>query len=215
MARSRAAREGRAKRSGVVTPAPRVLVVEDDELLAQVIVAALQGVGLGSSVAPTRAHARMMLESERWCGFVIDIGLPDGSGAELVAPLRRQHPDLPILVITGGDVGEHAHIALEHRAMFTTKPLPACWARILAAAITGPASRPSVRDALELLGLTPAQLEVFSLLVEGHTAAQVAARLGVRPTTVRTHCANVYRELNVGGLAEVLAMAAGWGKLAS
>jgi DNA-binding NarL/FixJ family response regulator len=201
------------KPSGVVA-VPRVLVVEDDRLLGQVIAGALHTAGLASTVASTLEQARSLLTAQSWCGFVVDIGLPDGSGVELVAPIRRLHLELPILVMTGGDVAQHTHVALEHRAMFTTKPLPSCWVRVFTAAVTGANARPSPRDALDMLGLTSAQLEVFTLLIEGLTAAEVAARLGVQPTTVRTHCANVYRDLHVSGLAEVLAMAAGWGRLA-
>ena len=75
-------------------------------------------------------------------------------------------------------------------------------------------ARPSPQDALRMLGLTSAQVEVFSLLIEGRNAAEVAALLGVQATTVRTHCANVYRELHVSGLLRVLAMAAGRGRRA-
>ncbi len=214
MVSSRAARLARTGGSGVVTAAPRVLVVEDDELLTPVIVAALDDAGFLSRVASSRAQARSLLAAHAWSGFMVDNGLPDGSGVELVAPIRRRHPQLPILVMTGGDVAEHTHVALEHRAMFTTKPLPSCWVRVFTAAVTGASMRPSPRDALQMLGLTSSQLEVFALLIEGHTAAEVAARLGVKPTTVRTHCANVYRDLHVRGLAQVLAMAAGWGRLA-
>lgn len=203
-----------AQRSGAMRASPAVLVVEDDVRLAQVLVSQLADAGFAPTVAPSRARAEAALAERSWAGVLLDVGLPDGNGIALIAAIRRCHGSIPVLVMTGGDVAQHTHVALEQTAMFVTKPLPQCWLRVFSDAVSGASGRPSPTDALRMLGLTSAQLEVFSPLIEGRNAAEVAALLGVQVTTVRTHCANVCRDLHVSGLTGVLAMAAGWGRVA-
>jgi DNA-binding NarL/FixJ family response regulator len=55
--------------------------------------------------------------------------------------------------------------------------------------------------------LTPRELEVLELVSEGLAGHQIAARLGVSPATVKTHCAHIYSKLGVSGRAAAVARA--------
>jgi predicted ATPase/DNA-binding CsgD family transcriptional regulator len=56
-------------------------------------------------------------------------------------------------------------------------------------------------------GLTPRELEILRLLVDGRSTPQIAEALFVSPRTVQTHLTNLYGKLGVGGRAEAVAIA--------
>jgi len=92
----------------------RVLIVEDDLGIAGGLVAMLKGVGYAVDHCATLAHAWSALQTEAFDLMLLDLGLPDGDGGELLQRLRRQpaaaaglkrlpHPDLPVLIMTARD----------------------------------------------------------------------------------------------------------------
>ena len=56
-------------------------------------------------------------------------------------------------------------------------------------------------------GLTTREREVLQLVAEGHTNAQIAARLFISPRTVETHRANLMRKLTVHSVAQLVRIA--------
>lgn len=81
----------------------RILVVEDDTILADGIVAGLRLAGLTVDLVGTHADARAALEVEPFDAVVLDIMLPDGSGIELTRSLRARGDRTPILLLTALD----------------------------------------------------------------------------------------------------------------
>lgn len=77
---------------------PRVLYVEDDPDHAELMVAILAGVAETFSVS-TLAQARSALREQQYQVVLTDIGLPDGSGLELVEELRGQGDSAPRVII--------------------------------------------------------------------------------------------------------------------
>jgi DNA-binding NarL/FixJ family response regulator len=75
-----------------------------------------------------------------------------------------------------------AHIANGHAVM------PASW-----------------RAAPEPVALTPRQLEVLKLIAHGHSNDEIAARLGVRPNTVKFHISDIFRRLGARNRIEAVA----------
>jgi len=78
----------------------RILVVEDNARVGEVIAQALRADGHRISVADTRAKGHAELESASFDLAIIDVGLPDGSGIDLCRDARAGGHDLPILVLT-------------------------------------------------------------------------------------------------------------------
>lgn len=78
----------------------RVLLVEDDARVAQVVSDALRGAGHGVTLARNRSQGADQLTHAHHDLAIIDVGLPDGSGIDLCRELRRQGHDLPILILT-------------------------------------------------------------------------------------------------------------------
>jgi len=81
----------------------RLLVVEDDEALARVILRGLIEEGYAVDLAPTLLDARHQAASTDYDLIVLDIGLPDGSGLSLCRELRACGDPRPILLLTARD----------------------------------------------------------------------------------------------------------------
>jgi DNA-binding response OmpR family regulator len=82
--------------------AARVLVVEDDELIRDIIGCTLADAGLEVSTAPTAWVALDMLDRDEFALVVTDFALPDGlDGLELVRYARSRHPSLRSLFVSG------------------------------------------------------------------------------------------------------------------
>jgi len=81
----------------------RVLVIEDDDLVASGIVAGLRLSGIMADHAPTASSAETFLHTSAFDVAVLDLGLPDADGLDLLRRLRRDGLDLPVLVLTARD----------------------------------------------------------------------------------------------------------------
>jgi DNA-binding response OmpR family regulator len=84
----------------------RVLVVEDDALIARGIVAGLRGQDITADAVATVAQAETALATSHCDALVLDLGLPDSDGMTLLRRLRASGSMLPILVLTARDAVE-------------------------------------------------------------------------------------------------------------
>jgi DNA-binding response OmpR family regulator len=84
------------------------LVVEDEMLVAMVAVDALTELGFEAIEASSAAKALQLAEDHksRIVLALIDLGLPDLPGEELVSQLRIKYPKLPIIVASGRGTGD-------------------------------------------------------------------------------------------------------------
>ena len=85
----------------------RVLLIEDDELIAHGILAGLRAHGLTVDGVTTAAQAEATLSSVHCDVVILDLGLPDEDGMSLLQRLRRGGMALPVLVLTARDAVEH------------------------------------------------------------------------------------------------------------
>jgi len=77
----------------------RILVIEDDKDIRALIRSSLSVEGFEVQTAVSVSEARALLLHSLPDVVVLDLGLPDGDGSELVKEIRRQH-NLPILIIS-------------------------------------------------------------------------------------------------------------------
>ena len=85
----------------------KVLLVEDEVLVAALAVDALEELGYQTVEATTAKAARAATAGATPFAFaVIDIGLPDGRGDALAVELRQKHANLPVIIATGYDGGQ-------------------------------------------------------------------------------------------------------------
>jgi DNA-binding response OmpR family regulator len=92
----------------MTSAAPLVLLVEDDPVLRSFLSENLAADGFDPLEAGTAADGLRALEYKRPDVALVDLGLPDGSGLDLIARVRaadglgsRLDPDVPLLVVTG------------------------------------------------------------------------------------------------------------------
>jgi DNA-binding response OmpR family regulator len=89
---------------------PLVLLVEDNDFVRQLWAEELEDAHYGVT-AVSRPHAALAaLASGKCQAAIVDIGLPEMSGAVLVALVRAINPLLPILVVTGFDAHDYIHL---------------------------------------------------------------------------------------------------------
>ena len=84
------------------------LVVEDELLVAMVASDALTELGFRALEAPSAAKALQLAEENKSeiALALVDLGLPDTPGEELVSELRARYPLLPIIVASGRGTGD-------------------------------------------------------------------------------------------------------------
>jgi signal transduction histidine kinase/CheY-like chemotaxis protein len=113
-----------------------ILVVEDEALLRILAVDVLQEHGFQTEEAGTCHEARAKIQSlgHRMAGAIIDLGLPDRPGDELVADIRALRANLPIILATGyADEDVRRRFARDAFLQIITKPFdPEVLATILA-----------------------------------------------------------------------------------
>lgn len=101
----------------------RVLVVEDDALIARGIVVGLRSHGLTVDSVDTAAQAQMAVTTGHLDALVLDVGLPDLVGTELLRRLRAAGHAVPILLLTAKDAIEDRIAGLQAGADdYMTKP---------------------------------------------------------------------------------------------
>lgn len=84
----------------------RVLLVEDDELVAHGILAGLRAHGLTADGVTSAAQAEAALATSHCDVIILDLGLPDEDGMSLLRRLRAAGMALPVLVLTARDAVE-------------------------------------------------------------------------------------------------------------
>ncbi len=81
----------------------RILIVEDDAALARGIVALLRADGYAADAVADGKYALQLADSEPCSLYIVDIGLPDISGFEVVRRLRDRGHRMPVLILTAQD----------------------------------------------------------------------------------------------------------------
>jgi EAL domain-containing protein (putative c-di-GMP-specific phosphodiesterase class I)/FixJ family two-component response regulator/GGDEF domain-containing protein len=104
----------------------RILVVEDDAPSRALLVRRLRREGWDTCEAPDGPSALALLEQEAVSAVLLDIGLPGMDGLSVLRTIRLTRPaaELPVLMVTAFDAGEHLAGALEAGANdFVNKPI--------------------------------------------------------------------------------------------
>lgn len=155
---------------------------------------------------------------------LVDLGLPDGNGLDLLAELRRRHPTTAAIVMTIYDDDERLFSALSlgaqgyllkdqpsealiHQLIGLRAGLPPLAPRVTrrilehlrSPAPTTPVTRPR-RDSEP--PLTPRETEVLSLIGRGLQRGEVAHLLGLSENTIAKFIKDIYRKLHISSRAE-------------
>jgi two-component system response regulator PilR (NtrC family) len=103
---------------------PRILVIDDEADLRDLLEITLVRMGLDVDTAATLRQARAQLAQQEYALVLTDMRLPDGLGLELVREVAASHKSTPIAVITAFGSAENAVVALKAGAFdYVTKPV--------------------------------------------------------------------------------------------
>jgi len=91
----------------------RLLVVEDEPRIAEMIKAALERAEFVVDTVRLRVDAREALANTPYDAAILDLGLPDGDGLDLLKQLRPAGTRIPILILTARDTVEHRVLGLD------------------------------------------------------------------------------------------------------
>ena len=198
----------------------RVNLVEDNQEVAQrlaTIVADHPNYQLVHS-ACTLSDARIALKAEKPDILLVDLGLPDGSGIELIRDIHRLRLDTLAMVISGFHDEHTVFLALEAGAQgYILKydesqkitdclqqmldggaPMSAAIAKLMLNKFQAPKPTPLPEV------LTERQQLILKYISQGFSSQEIAEKLNIRYYTVTTHIKNIYSKLQVNSRTEAL-----------
>ena len=108
-------------------PGKRVLICEDDRLVAEALSLTLGQAGLATDIAYNATQAKGMLFQNDYAAMTLDLGLPDQHGIALIRELRtiKKTATLPILVVSANAIEGHNELSGEafHVVDWISKPI--------------------------------------------------------------------------------------------
>ena len=110
------------------SPPPRILVVEDEDLIQMLLTSQLEDMGFEVEVTGSAAAAKnkLALLQGQVDAAIVDLGLPDATGDSLVRELRAVYPALPIVISSGYDKATlQSRFPTERAIEFLSKPFTA------------------------------------------------------------------------------------------
>ncbi|HYT14114.1 MAG TPA: response regulator transcription factor [Candidatus Nitrosopolaris sp.] len=199
----------------------RVIIVEDHQVVTQGLAALLNDQPDMTVIASAGSVAESMRLAEQHAADVIliDFRLPDGNGAEVGARIRELHPDVKLVFLTRDDSDGAQIAAVEAGASaFIHKSRAAADVVDAIRAVAGGAMLITPRTIASLLtkrrtmsaqlqSLTARERDVLRLVAAGVASRDIASRLGITYTTVRTHIRSLGRKLEVHSKIEAIAKA--------
>ncbi|WP_294039855.1 response regulator transcription factor [Sphingomonas sp.] len=205
----------------------KVVIVEDDpRIAAHVAHGVTEHGGLSLlGTAGSLAEARALLGQDADL-FILDLGLPDGNGIDLIAEIRTKRgagPKILVLSVLGDqttvlaavlagadgyllkdldslDIGQQAAAALSGGA-----PLSPSIAAYVLRYLRGQQEQQKQQD--EDSELSPREYELLQLLARGQSNRQAAEALSLSPHTVGDHVKSIYRKLGVSSRGEAMVRA--------
>ncbi len=206
---------------------PRVVVVDDHALFRSGVRAELEGrvdiVGDAASVA----EAVEVIAASEPDVVLLDVHLPDGSGADVITAIAPDHPAVRFLALSVSDAAEDVIAVIRAGARgYVTKSIavgdladavhrvhdgdavfsPRLAGFVLDAFAGAPASPPapvSTEPDPELEQLTVREREVLQHIARGYMYKEIALRLGISTKTVEAHVSAVLRKLQLSNRHEL------------
>lgn len=194
-----------------------ILIVDDDPAVRQRLarVAAQVAPQARSAAAGSLAEARALMAQGRFDLALLDVGLPDGSGLELLPWMQQHAPEVEAVVVSslgddatvlqalrggavgyllknGSDVELQLSLASLQRGGAPIDPVIARRILVLMGAkIDAPPPQAGTAE------LSERELGVLGLVAQGLSNREIASSLGLSINTVECHAKNIYRKLAV------------------
>lgn len=206
----------------------RILVVEDDAVTRTALCLSIEAepnlvlVGAFDAMQPALEWMRTGAMEV----LLTDLGLPDGSGIEIIRACRRLHPQCDIMVLTMSaneadvvaciEAGACGYLLKDGprndiaRSVLSMReggaPMSPAIARMVLERIrTGkPSPAPHEKKARAVARLTKREKAILDLIARGDTYGNIASLLSVSVGTVQTHIKSIYSKLSVHSRGEAV-----------
>lgn len=199
----------------------RTLCVDDHAIfrqgVKQILVQYDRQVKIGE--AATAEAAMQLARESRWDVVLLDLSLPDRSGLQVLTDLKREQPDLPVIVLSMHADDEYAIRALRIGASgYVTKEsapeelvaalqkvmrggryMTPALAEKIAFAYASPATAEKLHHAL-----SERELEVLQLIGAGKSLKEIAAMLSLSVKSVGTYRARVLEKMAMSTNADLI-----------
>lgn len=202
-----------------------VAMVEDDPRTRERLVHALaRAPGLLSLAFAAATVGEMVdwLRDNSVDVLLVDLGLPDGSGLEVIRQCRRLSPATEVMVITmfgdeanmmsAFEAGARGYLLkdgteddlAQHVLSLSAggSPMTPIIARQLLARLSPRSAGQGSAVPVDML--TAREQDILAKLARGYTYAEAAELLGIAPSTVQSHVKNIYSKLAVHTKAEAI-----------
>jgi two-component system nitrate/nitrite response regulator NarL len=212
----------------------RLVLCDDNRLLGEALAAALQARGYEVlAVTDAAAEGVVAVAAHQPDACLMDLHFPEGpAGLDVIRVIREQHPDTPILILSG--VAD-----------------PVLWSQVMEAGVAGFIRKDQnvnqIADALEVIGaggvvfdplvtrsarasrrcrqagaaaaglpyfLTPREREVLGRIAAGQSTGQMASEMRVTPSTLRSYVKSVLAKLGTHSRVQAAVLARREGLLA-
>jgi DNA-binding NarL/FixJ family response regulator len=200
----------------------KILVIDDHPLIQEALKHVLSELDASLELIQAHdassAHAALSRTSDVDL-LVLDLALPGCDGFDLLADLRRDWPDIPVLVLSATYDKATVELALDLGAMgFIPKTANArvlvdalrlvlsggVFVPVECSAAGGGSLRPRSGTKSHELGLTPRQSDVLKLLVQGKPNKLICRDLSLSEGTIKVHVSAILRALNVHNRTQVV-----------
>ncbi|MDO8318158.1 response regulator transcription factor [Rhodoferax sp.] len=206
-----------------------ILLVDDLPEALAMLEAACQAAFPGAccTMASNVSEARQLLDTRRFAIALIDLGLPDGDGLDIIRHIQQHQPDCATVVATIFDDDAHLFKALQAGAQgYLLKDQAPEWlAQQLQKIFDGqpplsPAiarrllryfQRPAPTEPILAAELTLRERAVLGLLAQGMRIVDIGNELDISRHTAGDHVKNIYRKLKINSRAEAALHAKGLG----
>ena len=155
---------------------------------------------------------------------IIDIRLPDMSGIQLTRLLRRQRPDLKVLILSGYDFDQYVRAAIRAGINgYILKDSPqeklvealreiSVGGAVLPPGIASKVMRSYAADSRLVRGnradeLTLREIDILELIHQGFRNAEIGRRLSISPRTVEAHVGNIISKLGADSRTDAVRIA--------
>ncbi len=211
----------------------KVLLIDDHTLFRAGLEDLLtrRGIKVVASVGSGDEGLKMASELDADVDIVLlDMRMPKMDGITVLRSLKKDHPDLPVAMLTTSSVEEDLIGSLKNgaqgyllkdmepdelvvalRDIIDGKTVVAPdLAHVLAQAVQGKI-KPKEEEINPFSSLTPREFEILTLLAEGQSNKVIARNLGISDGTVKLHVKAILRKLNISSRITAAVMAVEYG----
>jgi DNA-binding NarL/FixJ family response regulator len=137
---------------------------------------------------------------------LVDLRLPDMSGAEVITRIRKVRPEAKFIILTSYDADEDVFRAIQAGAhgyllkgTFPEGILEEAIRTVHAGQrVIPPGIAERLASRISVPALTPREISVLELVAKGLSNREISAALSTKPGTIKTHLERIYTKLGVG-----------------